>query len=218
VAREVEAVMSRDHMLHKIRTALGRSVDQAPPCPPPVRIVVPERTIEEKIASFRARLEALAGKTHLASSAGDACEYVRAVMGGREAVASNAPLLRECGVTELAGVRTGIADREELRAICATAPVGITSADYCLADTGSLVMISSAREARLISLLPPVHVAVVARDRILSGLDELYTILPNPAEVTSSMVLITGPSRTADIEQILVRGVHGPGEIHVVIV
>jgi L-lactate dehydrogenase complex protein LldG len=67
-------------------------------------------------------------------------------------------------------------------------------------------------------LLPPVHIAVVPRERVLTGLDELLTILPHPAEQTSSMVLITGPSRTADIEQILVRGVHGPGEIHVVVV
>jgi L-lactate utilization protein LutC len=69
----------------------------------------------------------------------------------------------------------------------------------------------------MISLLPPVHIAVVPRERILTGLDELFTLLPDPSGSTSSMVLITGPSRTADIEQILVRGVHGPGEIHVVI-
>jgi L-lactate dehydrogenase complex protein LldG len=53
---------------------------------------------------------------------------------------------------------------------------------------------------------------------MLSGLDELLTRVPQPADSTASMVLITGPSRTADIEQILVRGVHGPGELHVVIV
>ena len=79
-------------------------------------------------------------------------------------------------------------------------------------------MLASPQEARLISLLPPVHVAVVPAERILSGLDELFTVLPHPAVQSSSMVLITGPSRTADIEQILVRGVHGPGEIHVVVV
>jgi L-lactate dehydrogenase complex protein LldG len=70
----------------------------------------------------------------------------------------------------------------------------------------------------MVSLLPPAHIAVVPASRILTGLDELYRTLPKPADVTSSMVLITGPSRTADIEQILVRGVHGPGEIHVVVV
>ena len=133
-------------------------------------------------------------------------------------MASNTPFLRECGIVDLAGVETGYTDPLELRARCADADVGITSADYALADTGSLVMLASPAEARLVSLLPPVHIAVVPVARVLSGLDELLTILPHPAEQTSSMVLITGPSRTADIEQILVRGVHGPGEIHVVVV
>jgi L-lactate dehydrogenase complex protein LldG len=174
--------------------------------------------MEAKILSFRERLELLAGKTHLADSADDALAYVRGVINGRAAVASNAPLLAECGITSLPSVRSGFTDRDELRAQCATCVVGVTSADFCLADTGTLVMISSREEARLISLLPPVHIAVVSRQRLLSGLDELLTVLPNPAGQTSSMVLITGPSRTADIEQILVRGVHGPGEIHVVIV
>jgi len=123
----------------------------------------------------------------------------------------------ECGITTLPGVVTGITDREELRNVCATADIGITSADYALADTGTLVMLASPQEARLVSLLPPAHIAVVPRDRILTGLDELFTLVPLPASATSSMVLITGPSRTADIEQILVRGVHGPGLITVII-
>jgi L-lactate dehydrogenase complex protein LldG len=209
--------MSRDYILHKVRTALGRSVDQAPPPPPPVRLDVPTVGIEKKIDSFCQRLEALAGKTYRGSFA-DALDYVERLIAGRPAVASNAPLLAQCGITALPSVRSGLFDREELRALCSTAAVGITGADYCLADTGTLVMLSSREEARLISLLPPIHVAVVGSERILSGLDELLASVPQPAEQSSSMVLITGPSRTADIEQILVRGVHGPGEIHVVIV
>jgi L-lactate dehydrogenase complex protein LldG len=209
--------MSRDNILHKVRTALGRSVDQVPPPAPPARISVPSIGREAKIESFLTRVQALAGKTHHVRSAGDALEYVRRVVDGRPAVASNAPLLVECGVTALPSVRSGLMDRDQLRALCSTAAVGITSADYCLADTGTLVMIASRDEARLISLLPPVHVAVVNAECMLSGLDELLETLPLPAEQSSSMVLITGPSRTADIEQTLVRGVHGPGEIHVVI-
>jgi len=206
--------MSRDSILHRIRTAVGRSAGQPPSDPPPVRIRVPRVPLEARIASTIARVEALAGKALRTS---DPLGYVAQAIAGKSAVASNAPFLAECGITTLPGVRSGITDHEELRELCAVADIGITSADYVLADTGSLVMLSSQREARLISLLPPAHLAVVRRESILTGLDELLSILPTPAAVTSSMVLITGPSRTADIEQILVRGVHGPGHITVVI-
>jgi L-lactate dehydrogenase complex protein LldG len=210
--------MSREHILHKVRTAIGRSTGQPPAAPPPVRLRVPELDIESRISSFFKAIEKLGGKTHRAYSPSDVCAYTAALIGEGSAIASNAPLLRECGIAGLPSVRTGILDREELRVACASADFGVTSADYALADTGTLVMLSSREEARFISLLPPVHLAVVSRDKILTGLDELLSVVPNPAELTSSMVLITGPSRTADIEQILVRGVHGPGEIHVVIV
>jgi L-lactate dehydrogenase complex protein LldG len=167
---------------------------------------------------FLRAIEALAGRTLRAHSAEDARQYAEKLVAGRQAVASNCPILREYGVAALTGVQTGFADEASLRQACADAHVGITSADYALADTGTIVLLSSASEARMISLLPLVHLAVVPASHILTGLDELLTILPDPGEQTSSMVLITGPSRTADIELTLVRGVHGPGEIHVVVV
>ncbi len=210
--------MSKEKILHKVRTALGRSAGQPPTAPPPARLRIPGMEIEDRIGAFFKAIEKLAGKTHRVERPSDACTYAAALIGGGKAVASNAPILHECGITRLPWVRTGIDDRQELREICAAADLGITGADYALADTGTLVMLSSRDEARMISLLPPVHLAVVAKERILTGLDELLSVLPKPAEQTSSMVLITGPSRTADIEQILIRGVHGPGEIHVVVV
>lgn len=210
--------MSRDHVLDKIRTALGRSEGQAaPPLPPPL-IRLPKVSVEERIAQFSKALTALNGKTYLAATPEDAVRYAGKVVDSRPAVASNSRILRECGIDSLTTVITGVTSRPQLRELCANAAVGISSADYALADTGSLVMFSSAEEARMISLLPPCHVAIVPRSRILSSLDELFTNVPLPADRSSSMVLITGPSRTADIEQFLVRGVHGPGEIHVVIV
>ena len=209
--------MSREHILHKVRTALGRSAGQPVAEAPPARIVVPQVDMEERITSMRTRIEALAGKTARAATPAEACAMVAEAIEGKTAVASNAPFLAECGITRIAGVASGITDREALRSACASADVGITSADYVLGDTGTLVMIASPHEARLVSLLPPAHIAVVPKERILTGLDELFSVLPEPASQTSSMVLITGPSRTADIEQILVRGVHGPGQFMAIV-
>jgi L-lactate utilization protein LutC len=212
----VEApLMARDHILHRIRTGLGRSAGEPAAAPPLVRLRIPDVEMEDRIATMRMRIETLAGKT---ARTLDPRAVVAEAIAGKTAVASNSPYLVECGIASLPGVRSGIVDREELRDVCAVVDIGITSADYALADTGTLVMIASPQEARLVSLLPPAHIAVVPKDRILTGLDELFTRVPLPADASSSLVLITGPSRTADIEQILVRGVHGPGLFSVVIV
>lgn len=210
--------MARDNILHRVRTALGRSEGQPINPPPPVRLHVPPTDLESRIHGMLQRVSDLGGRTCHATSPQDACDFALGVIAGKPAIASNSPFLVECGITALPGVHSGITDREELRQLCATSPLGITSADYALADTGTLVMLASPQEARMISLLPPKHLAIVPSSRILSSLDELLTVLPYPAQQTSSMVLITGPSRTADIEQILIRGVHGPGELSVVLV
>jgi L-lactate dehydrogenase complex protein LldG len=205
------------NIVEQARQALGRRAGQSPEVPPPPRIRLPEMDAAARLRSFVEAFEKLSGKTHLAATREDACAYIEQVIAGRRAVASNAPLLRECSVTALASVRSGFTDREALRTECAGAEIGITGADYALADTGTLVLFSTAEEARMVSLLPPLHIAVIRRERILTGLDELFDTVPLPSDRSSSMVFITGPSRTADIEQILVRGVHGPGEIHAVV-
>jgi L-lactate dehydrogenase complex protein LldG len=91
----------------------------------------------------------------------------------------------------------------------------ISHAAYALADTGSVVLLSS-DEPRARSLLPWTHVTVVREDTILAGLEELFEALGS--DLPSSVAIVTGPSRSADIEQKLAVGVHGPGEVHVVIV
>ena len=208
---------TRDAVLARVRRALGRNAG-APPAGPPVRLAQPVVDVETRVAMFCSALGKLAGRPYVAASQNDAREYVAKILEGKRGIASNAAVLRDIGITSLPDVTSGVTDKAALRELCAQSGVGLTGADYALADTGSMVMLSSAEEARMISLLPPVHVAIVRRERLLSGLDELLTLLPQPAEQTSSMVLITGTSRTADIEQILVRGVHGPGEVHAVVV
>jgi L-lactate dehydrogenase complex protein LldG len=92
---------------------------------------------------------------------------------------------------------------------------GVSRALYGLADTGSVVLAASADEPRARSLLPAVHVSLLAEDRIVPGLAELFDALDG--ELPSALAIVTGPSRSADIEQKLVVGVHGPGEVHVVL-
>lgn len=209
---------SREQILGNVRKALGRAAGLNPTtlAAPWLRIPLSDRRRYNTL--FGQNFEKLSGKSFFVSEPGGVVPVLADLLQAKTAVASNAPYLADCGVLGMPQVQSGFTDRQALRDVCVTADVGITSADYVLAETGSLVMLSSPAEARLISLLPPVHVAVFPRSRILANLDELLAILPNPAEQTSSMVIITGPSRTADIEQILVRGVHGPGEIYAVVV
>jgi L-lactate dehydrogenase complex protein LldG len=92
---------------------------------------------------------------------------------------------------------------------------GVSRASYALADTGSVVLAASPEEPRAASLLPEVHVTFVSEDAILPGLEELFAAVGD--DLPSSLAIVTGPSRSADIEQQLTVGVHGPGEVHVVI-
>jgi L-lactate dehydrogenase complex protein LldG len=92
---------------------------------------------------------------------------------------------------------------------------GVSEATWGLAETGSVVLAASPTEPRAASLLPWVHVSLLREDRILPGLDELFDALG--ADLPSALAIVTGPSRSADIEQTLTVGVHGPGEVHVVL-
>src|SRR5215831_16152138 len=100
--------MSRENILHRIRTGLGRSAGDPAAAPPPVRLRIPEVEMEERIATMRMRIEALAGKT---ASTTDPRSYVAEAIAGKTAVASNSAYLAECGIARLPGVRTGIVDR-----------------------------------------------------------------------------------------------------------
>ena len=92
---------------------------------------------------------------------------------------------------------------------------GVSEALYGLADTGSVVLAASPEEPRARSLLPFVHVSLLREERILPGLAELFEAVGG--DLPSALAIVTGPSRSADIEQTLMVGVHGPGEVHVVL-
>lgn len=107
--------------------------------------------------------------------------------------------------------------------IISLADIGICSCDYGIAESGTLAVLSRRGRGRLISLLPPVHIALIKPHQILLSLEELFLNLsefsiPEDQFSTSCLTLITGPSRTGDIEQTLTIGVHGPRELHTIIV
>lgn len=113
----------------------------------------------------------------------------------------------------------GLSESEQREQMLA-ADVGISSASWAIAEMGSLVMASQPGQERLASLLPPVHVAVIEAGQILPDLYDLFDQLQTngPENIATNLVLITGPSKTGDLELRLTTGVHGPGEWHVIVV
>jgi L-lactate dehydrogenase complex protein LldG len=95
--------------------------------------------------------------------------------------------------------------------------VGLTGAQGGLADTGTLALISGPGRGRLASLLPPVHIALLPQSKLYPSLPAFLAAHPTVTELGSNLVFITGPSRSGDIEMTLSIGVHGPGEIHVIL-
>jgi L-lactate dehydrogenase complex protein LldG len=99
------------------------------------------------------------------------------------------------------------------------ADIGVSGVDCLVAETGSVVLHSGSIQPRSLSLLPPVHIAIAERNQLVADLFDLFPSSQNESEQTlpSCITFITGPSKTGDIELKLVTGVHGPGEIHVIL-
>jgi L-lactate dehydrogenase complex protein LldG len=125
---------------------------------------------------------------------------------------SRAALQEECGKAgvELLG--------ENLREQAAAIHTGFTRADWGIADTGTLVLDSSSEDLRLATMLPEIHIAVLPLSRLrASAADleaEMVRLMQSPPNY---LAFITGASRTADIERVLTLGVHGPLELHLLL-
>ena len=129
---------------------------------------------------------------------------------------------RDRGLSAVTVARDGDHSREQLRDVITDSDLGITGVDYAVAETGSVVVLPRAGLSRLVSVVPPVHVAIVRPQEILESLDDLFLLRAHEfhqrgGDMGSYLNFITGPSRTADIEQTLVVGVHGPKEVHLVL-
>jgi L-lactate dehydrogenase complex protein LldG len=115
------------------------------------------------------------------------------------------------------------ADQAKIRRQVIDSYIGVTSADYCVASTATLIMKARPGQARSVSLVPSIHVAVIELKQVISDLKELYSLLTqDPLEkvegLSNCMTCITGPSKTADIELYMVHGAHGPRELHLFVI
>jgi L-lactate dehydrogenase complex protein LldG len=229
--------MSRDRILASLRTSLASSRQwlegeavKAPHSPPP-HVLPPADDLALQFADELRKLEA---RPYLVGDAEEAIETIGALLaerGARQIVAWTLAqiglpgldaMLAERDITLLDSDVRGAARPRRLQEL-EPAPVCLSGVDLAIAESGSLVLRHGPGRPRLASLLAPAHVAVVRRTQLVRGLGEaLARLRAAHGEAllrdTSNLTLITGPSRTADIEMTLSLGIHGPPELHVVVV
>jgi L-lactate dehydrogenase complex protein LldG len=211
---------SRDTVLGRIRGALAdRPVEPLPPVPEVWPATNPDA--ETMAARFAKELAAVDGEMHRCWSMDDARAKLRGLMaelGASQLGAIDGPVVRE--VAEgLDGVAWIGDDWDPTR--IGQLPLGLVAADYLLADTGTCVVANGTSQERLMCYLPPACIVVAKTDRLREHLPAAWReIAPRAADpaLRGEFVFITGPSRTADIEKILILGVHGPKRLIVLLV
>jgi L-lactate utilization protein LutC len=109
-------------------------------------------------------------------------------------------------------------ERAAMRARVADADLGIADADFAIASTGTLAVVSNPQRPSSLTLLPPASLAIVQIDRVMTNLAAVLSAIGPAGVAANRLTLITGPSRTADIEKRIVLGVHGPKSLHVIVV
>ncbi len=173
-------------------------------------------------------LEPLEVRLRLAATPAEAARHVADIARERGA-ASYARWADLPAAAEMDAALAGLTRLEPNPSGCcqalARADLGLTFAQAALMDSGSLVLVAGPQRPRSVSLLPPTHVCLVPRAGLVADVSALPELLRRHAAASgafpqgllpSCLNLITGPSSTADIELVLVRGVHGPGALDVV--
>ena len=222
---------ARDNILGSIRSYLASSVqhDQREATihltPPAVSAIAPDENGDQisVVESFREALEAVNGHCIIARNELDIVRALTKIITDINATNIKVRRIAVSNVPELERLAKLIA--VEVDEICVTpsasdlfsVEVGITTAQAAIAETGTLVLDSSFERNRLISLVPPIHIAIVDARHIHQTLGETLSVLQGDTEVSPIVTFITGPSRTGDIELTLTIGVHGPQELYVIV-
>ncbi len=198
--------LARERILRRLRERARKAT-----LPSPWRT---RQRFDDLVAAFARGVEAVGGEVFIASSWEEVWQQVGVLLSELEArrvVVNDEPPVSEVDWQsrhpDIEWFYVG-RDRGDLRAFCAQADVGLSGAVAALAETGSVILESGPGQSRMATLLPPVHIAVVSRTALTT---DLFTwIAQREGEMPASITIVTGPSKTADIEQTLAVGVHGP--------
>src|SRR4051812_15271864 len=216
--------MAEQSVIDRVRKALGRSEPmKSAPTPPVIlepcaRLVHSEIGLPELFASRAAGNKMHPETVGAGEVAGRVVAYFQS-KGLKRIAMPVSPGLERLGVAEAlraAELEVKTWDQITLDELY-DFDASVTDVSWAIAETGSLVIKSSAQHGRAISLVPIVHVAIVEVKNCVPDLLDLMEILGKEG-VGNNVSIITGPSKTADIEGALVTGVHGPGEVQVLIV
>jgi len=189
------------------------------------------------VGKFQKEFELVSGEFHLCESGTSVCDVLAQVIessASSNVAVSQHEICKRLAVVE--GLETRLPnvnlllediesensfDRARLRKFMAQVQLSVTGAEYLIADTGTIVTVAGPQASRQISLLPSIHVVLAAPEQIFPNMADLFleiqrthgTRLPG-----SALTCITGPSRTADIEKVLIKGVHGPMRLILIMV
>lgn len=206
----------RTAFLARIRSRQGPPPTIGPHPPPPAPDVVPEVRFKslDGVGDLRPVFVAAAQRAAAVVHDGlDVVDVLAALLAEHEVrstVVTSEPEAVEAGEL-LRGL--GVEVLPYSREAAASADLGVTSAIAGIAATGSLVIDAAVAGSRGAGLLPPVHLCVLPADRLVATPSDVLRRGPRP--LPSNRVLVTGPSRTGDIEQIITLGAHGPTALHI---
>jgi len=213
---------SRDAILSRIRNGLSHDPQRSPP---PIPEVWPREnpTVDEMAERFKRELEEVHGEVIRYGTMDEARARLAelATQESWETIgALDRPLCREV-CTALGPDRPAWAQPDWTPQSMATLSAGVVEADCVLADTGTSMVACGRPEERLMCYLPPACVVVATADRLVEHLPAAWPAIARRVadpQLRGEFVFITGPSRTADIEKILILGVHGPKRLIVFLV
>jgi L-lactate dehydrogenase complex protein LldG len=204
-------VTSKERMLARLHSA--RAGSRLPRVDVPTMLTAVRPTADACLLRFEVEAAALGMECYVERSMADVRTRLAALVEERRVSSWDPAHLPYRTATVLTDPILGNSTRTDQ----ASAEIGVTGCDAAIAETASLVLFSAPGRSRAVSLLPPFHVAIVERAALHFSMAEVFETYRERLRDSASCTLITGPSRTADIELTLTLGIHGPGRVAVIV-